>query len=419
LWPSAAAGGLLLGLVVAWGLRGGAGNRQDAVVQPETPVLPRPSLDDQAAAIKPVYDTPPSGIDGNRRLASQESRSSGKQVQSIPAASKAAEDVPSIEQQVQPQPAAPRLASAAIVPERRNLEPSPAPGPRSPERIGGNRPPDGRSTPGARPAVANPQVSADDAHLAPPTRGSPAAVFSGDAQPAAIAFTTGTFDPALLVRKPVRAKVTLEKVLATPGSYANQVVVPTGMYHLARSLADRPGGPRKSVVTERTIESRAADGALEMRSSFSTELELEPRLAERLDGLDPAQREDKVAILTLWVTGAGACGLVKVEILEKTTHRVKKGYLAQPDINYETLLVTPVGSRLGKGDDGDWEQVGRMISFANEYKRRFKAHTRMVKDAEKDQITAQMNVMFGEMMRNALIQEQNRRALEQRLLRGR
>src|SRR5262249_40223494 len=151
--------------------------------------------------------------------------------------------------------------------------------------------------------------------------------------------------------------------------------VPAGMYHLARSRADRPGGSRRCSVTEvtdRKLDTRRSGDASESSSAFSTVLELEPRLAEHLDGLSPGQREGKgVAILTVWVTRTGVCALVQVEILQRTAFGVKTGYKHQPDVDYETLLVTPQGSRSTIAADDEWEQVGRMLSFANDYKRRF------------------------------------------------
>jgi hypothetical protein len=229
-------------------------------------------------------------------------------------------------------------------------------------------------------------------------------------------FAANPFDPALLARKPVAAKVTLEKLLAAPASYSSQVVVPAGMYHLARSRVDDPGGARKFLVTERNIVQKAR--GLDMTSSFFTELEVEPRLAEHLDGLAPAQLRDKVAILTLWVTGVGTCGLVKVDLLEKVTPRIKKGYLGQADLVYETLQMTPEGSRTARADDADWEQLGRMLHFANVYKGRFKAYRRMVRDSEAAQIGAQMNSMFGQMMRG-VAQAEQQRMIRERAVGGR
>ena len=159
---------------------------------------------------------------------------------------------------------------------------------------------------------------------------------------------------------------------------------------------------------------------LQMNSPFSADLELDPRLAEHLDRLDPAQRKDKVAILTVWVTTGGACVLVQVEILEKAIPRIKRvGYSIQADIEYQTHLVTPERSSLGKGIDTDWEVVGRMISFAHHYKNRVKAMKRLLQTKEQDQMTAQMNRAFGQMMQSALAEDQARLRRQQALTGGR
>ena len=129
--------------------------------------------------------------------------------------------------------------------------------------------------------------------------------------------------------------------------------------------------------------------------------------------------ERQVAILTLWITRDGACGLVKAEILEKATPYIRKvGYTHKGDIHYETLVVTPEESKVARGNDELWEQVGRMNSFANHYRNQVKGYTRLLHDHEQNKISAQMNTMFGEMMRNAAAQELQQRQLQQRLWRS-
>ena len=84
-----------------------------------------------------------------------------------------------------------------------------------------------------------------------PTRGAPQESRAGQRQ-----FADGRFDLALLEQKPVAAKVTLDKILSSPRSYSNQIVIPAGMYNLAPSQADRAGGLRKWLATERKIGSK-------------------------------------------------------------------------------------------------------------------------------------------------------------------
>jgi serine/threonine-protein kinase len=270
------------------------------------------------------------------------------------------------------------------------------------------------------PPAPEPLDRAALAHSESPAKRAPSPVTRAKQRPAAVKSTASRFDTALLARKPIRDKASLAKILAAPQSYAGQIVVPTGMYALARSQHESAGGPRKCLVSERKLESNGHGGALQMSAPFSTDLELEPRLADNLARLDPAQKKDKVAILTLWVTTGGDCMLVQAEILEKAIPRVKRvGYSVQADIEYQTQLVTPEHSTLGKGLDTDWEVVGRMISFAHHYKNRFKAMKRMLQNKEHDLLTAQMNRAFGQMMQNVLAEEQARLRRQQALTGGR
>jgi hypothetical protein len=248
----------------------------------------------------------------------------------------------------------------------------------------------------------------------------PAALASRDARLPTKA-TFSRFNPALLARRPPPAKFTLNTILDAPRSYADQVIVPTGMYHLARPESNRPGGPQKYFVSERKIESINSDGIPRLGESSARELALEPELAARLDALSTTERE-KVAILTLWVDGGGNCRLVKVQILQNVTPKVARGY--GPGIlhlQYDVLSVTPTESKQStKADDAEWEHVSRLLHFANYHKNRFKRFKRMLSSAEQNQVGATMGNMFGQIMRNFAAQEaQAERTRQQMLLRGR
>src|SRR5262249_12548245 len=148
-------------------------------------------------------------------------------------------------------------------------------------------------------------------------------------------FTATPFDPARLER-PVPAKDPLKRILDRPEYYAGQVLVPFGMYHLERSPADRPKGPRRIRVVEQSIERKEHRGPLELISHATTDLEVEPKLAESLGRLSRDELKG-LALLTVWVTTGGNCGLVKAEILQSYKTRVKKvGYALQGDIEYAT-----------------------------------------------------------------------------------
>src|SRR5262249_51964563 len=163
------------------------------------------------------------------------------------------------------------------------------------------------------------------------------------------------------------AKATLEKIVQAPQSYPDRVVVPLGMYHLALSNSGPAGNPRMCSVTERRLQRVRVAPGYEVQSGSTTTVELEPRLAERRDGVRPDQLEGKGgAIGTLWVWREGKCGLVGVEILQDTRFGIRTGYKREPDVDYQTLLVTPEGSEPKKGTDGDWEQLERMHLMARQ-----------------------------------------------------
>ncbi len=153
-----------------------------------------------------------------------------------------------------------------------------------------------------------------------------------------------------------------------------------------------------------------------MSPSISTEREVEPELAECLDGLDSSQREGKgVSILTVWFPSGGTCCLVKIEILQKTAYGVKRGFKHQPDIEYETLSVTSEGAKFAKGDDLEWEKVGRMHLFAKQYKNWFNGLKRQAQNAEQDRMIAQMTVMYQQSMQSVLAAEQQRLRLQRQV----
>jgi Protein kinase domain len=234
--------------------------------------------------------------------------------------------------------------------------------------------------------------------------------------PAPTAFADSRYQTAMLARKPAAPEITLDKLLSAPRSYAGQIIVPAGMYNLEPPPADRTGDTRKWMATERRVGPKKGSSELEMSLAPSSFLELEPKLAARLDALETEKWKDRVALLTLWVADSGDCGLVKVEILEKASPTIRKfGYTHKGVVEYETLLVTPEGSRPARGDVDQWERVGRMNWIAQQFKKKVEVYKRMLRDNEQNMLSAQMNTMFGEMMRNAAVAEQQQRQLQQRL----
>ncbi len=224
------------------------------------------------------------------------------------------------------------------------------------------------------------------------------------------------FDTSLLKGNLTHRTVSLDRLLAAPRSYANEIVVLAGLFHVKDSQHGLTDGTRKCSVTEWKFEPGRNGGPPQMSPSISTEMEVEPKLAECLDGLDSSQREGKgVSILTVWIPSGGACCLVKIEILQKTAYGVKRGFKHQPDIEYETLSVTSEGAKFAKGDDLEWEKVGRMHLFAKQYKNWFNGLKRQAQNAEQDRMIAQMGVMFQQSMQSVLAAEQQRLRLQRQV----
>jgi hypothetical protein len=155
-----------------------------------------------------------------------------------------------------------------------------------------------------------------------------------------------------------------------------------------------------------------------MRSSAATELEVEPNVAGRLDELPADQWKNKVAILSLWFH-RDEPWLVKIEILERYVTGFKRGtYFPEGDVDYETLVVAPEKAELVKAEDADWEQPGRMLHFAKNYKRQVAAFKRANLDRQHLHLQSVMNNMWGDMMRGAAA-EAARQAALQRAVGGR
>jgi tRNA A-37 threonylcarbamoyl transferase component Bud32 len=113
----------------------------------------------------------------------------------------------------------------------------------------------GRSEPAEEARPAGPANKESPSSTRPPAARPPAAVASNERKPAPFPEPT-RFKFGASARNPVRVKVTLEKILSAPEAHANKVVIPIGMFELARSRDDRPDGPRKYAVTELRCESR-------------------------------------------------------------------------------------------------------------------------------------------------------------------
>jgi hypothetical protein len=221
------------------------------------------------------------------------------------------------------------------------------------------------------------------------------------------------FNPANLKLTPNK-KFTLEKYVAAPSSYSG-LVMPMGMYHLAHSPNDGANGARKFLAVERIIEARK-NSILGVSSSAAIELEVEPRLADRLDKLGPGQLGNKVAILTLWFGYRGEYMLVKVDILEKFVLGFKKASrFPEGDIEYETLSISCEPGKVVKAIDDDWEQPARLRQFAHNYKSRISVFKRLLTQKETDHIRNEFYNAYQEMMRAAAAREHEDQQLRQKI----
>jgi hypothetical protein len=183
------------------------------------------------------------------------------------------------------------------------------------------------------------------------------------------------------------------------------------MYDLARSPNDLRDGPRKYEVTERKFESVSSKPGSKfyLMSGATSELELEPRLAARLDELNSDQLEKKPAILTVGVTQSGECGLVALAILQNSYPRLRGGIT--PDIVYDTLAVSADGAKPAIGNDQDWENE-RVFKLARYYKAHLRALRQRFETMQLPQVQAQMGSIWANVMREAAAQDVAQQALQ-------
>jgi serine/threonine protein kinase len=228
-------------------------------------------------------------------------------------------------------------------------------------------------------------------------------------------FANHKFDVARLSNRPTHGKYPVGKIIASPGSYGDEVMVPSGMYGLSRSKSDNPSGPRKFRITEWRV--KQSGNKFVREHGGSSDMELEPRLAANLDGLQKELWEDKLAILTMWITSSRECAIVRVEILQKFELRKKSGFLGgQADIDYWTRIVTPDQTHdVDKADDAPWQEVGRMNRFYQHYKNLVNMMRKNVQTKEMLNQTAFMNRAYGDMMKGAAAEAAAQRGLQQRL----
>ena len=159
-----------------------------------------------------------------------------------------------------------------------------------PTRMPADREADRRSSTGGT-TTENPTAKKTDLEPPPPNI-AVAAVSARTPEPTETRLPRIRFDRALLKQKPKKAGYPLDKIRSEPRSYVGQIVIPSGMYNLASSPVDHPGGPRKLLVTQWRIEERT-NKPLDVSSSAGSELEVEPSVADapRPNRLGEVERE--------------------------------------------------------------------------------------------------------------------------------
>ena len=258
--------------------------------------------------------------------------------------------------------------------------------------------PDGALVPSGGVRVA--ALSSPAVHVQPENKAATTAVSAEPKVPTPVGvFATNQFNIARLTKRPRQLDYPIEKIVERKASYRDEIVIPGGMYFLTRSHADNPTGARKYHVTECVLKEEGPRKKLNMTSIRSRELEFEPMLAMQLDRHWDSL-EGKVAILTLWMTGSGEPGIVRAQILQKFTPKLKPGYgPGQADIDYDVFFVSPEESKLTKGEDSDWQRVGRLNMLYVHYKGLIAAYKRKLQTLDMVGLSAAMNNMYAGMMK--------------------
>ena len=210
-----------------------------------------------------------------------------------------------------------------------------------------------------------------------------------------------------MARMPKRlrqAEYAAGKNIAKAKSLGEEFVMPAGMYRLKHSNEDNQNGPRKFLVIECSVqEKRGPKGVvLELTEHGSSDFEVEPRLATKLDRLPRKILGQSVAILTLWIDSSGNCGVVCAELLEKCEARLKPGYgIGQADVDYHVRFLSPEEDKTGKAPDEEWQRVGRMNHFYTHWKHHVDGLKKRQQTANMAALNATMGNMYASAMRNA------------------
>jgi hypothetical protein len=185
------------------------------------------------------------------------------------------------------------------------------------------------------------------------------------------------------------------------------------MYLLARANSDNPFGTRKYLVTECALDEVGSRKVLELVPKASAELEVEPRLATKLDALDPEFLHKSVAVLTLLIGSSGDLGIVRAELLERCKPRLKTGFMGgQADVDYYAMAVSADEQSSGKVPDEVWQRVGRMNHFYDHWKHRVEGMRRMKQTMDMAALQNVMGNLYNGAMKGAAADAAMQRALQ-------
>jgi hypothetical protein len=226
-------------------------------------------------------------------------------------------------------------------------------------------------------------------------------------------FATNKFESSRLPKKLTNLEYAPGKNLEKARTRRGEILNPGGMYLLARANSDNPFGTRKFRVTECALDEVGSRRVLELVPKASSEVEVEPRLASRLDQLDPRFLHKSVAILTLLIDSSGDCGIVRAELLEKCEPRLKPGFgIGQADVEYYAMAVSPDEQSSNKSPDELWQKVGRMNHFFSHWKHRVDAMKRLQETLSMARLTNVMGSMYSDAMKGAANDAAMQRALQ-------
>jgi serine/threonine-protein kinase len=286
--------------------------------------------------------------------------------------------------------------------------------------------------PRAQLARAEPSPRAEPEPPPPPRPEQPAASLAEPAPSPAqnlVVATPKPLGPAKAVDLP------LEAILATADKFADQVVIPAGLYRVGRVVNFRQDG----AVVLPAISSGLVlqrDGSVAVASKGrSTLLEIDPALAERLvsrgtmrkvhDYSPPVEMwGENVAILTLVVLRAGPPGsnawalrIVRAEFLiDLDFLRIGKGLYAKA---FKSIALAPDDERAGLGDGDEWaRRLG--LHFTNGVKSVYRRLKNQQSDIKWAQFNATMNRMIGQGIQQSIrANDQFNNGVMQEMTRGR